>query len=165
METVDVAITFGESGHAGDRRRRAQSGSLDQTFKQELSFEVNYCWKVVAATCQSHRFVSRSTANPLYHVTSVFSSQAVADPPHVFNYCGQRPHAVMKTHFFLFSGVLSYSAIHKSWAFSKSKVGLGTCGPLARSRVMDLWSDDPEKPASPPARATRCIIAFKLQNL
>lgn len=47
------------------------------------------------------------------------------------------------------------SNIHKQFAFSKSKAMLGTCGPLDRARVMDLWSDDPDKPCSPPGRVSR----------
>lgn len=51
------------------------------------------------------------------------------------------------------------SSIHKDWRFSKCKAILGTLGPVTRARVMELMSDDADKPASPPARV---LCRFKL---
>ncbi|CAK9107673.1 unnamed protein product, partial [Durusdinium trenchii] len=51
------------------------------------------------------------------------------------------------------SCLLAVSPIHKNFAFIKSKAYLGTIGPVARARVMDLWTDDDARVCSPPGRA------------
>ena len=54
------------------------------------------------------------------------------------------------------------SPVHKSsFGWSKSKSLLGCIGPLDRARVMDLWSDDPDKGPSPPQR----VLGLKRQHL
>ena len=52
----------------------------------------------------------------------------------------------------LLRGLGCVSSVHKNFGFAKSKAMLGAIGPVARARVMDLWSDDPDRPASPPQR-------------
>ena len=56
-------------------------------------------------------------------------------------------------------GWLCYSGIHKQIAFSKSRCTLGTLGPVARCRVSELWSDDPDQPCSPPQRVTGLYLS------
>lgn len=53
------------------------------------------------------------------------------------------------------AGVLAISQVHsKSFGFSKSRALIsGTIGPCDRARVSDLWSFDPDRPASPAQRA------------
>lgn len=57
------------------------------------------------------------------------------------------------------------SNIHKEWRFSKSRAILGSIGPVTRARVMELVSEDADKPASPPARViwlNVCFVVLKL---
>lgn len=50
--------------------------------------------------------------------------------------------------------MIAFSSVHKAQAFAKCKgVMQGFLGPCARARVTDLWSFDPDKPASPAQRA------------
>ena len=50
--------------------------------------------------------------------------------------------------------------MHRACAFAKSKaVVQGYAGPVSRARVSDLWSLDPEKPASPAQRALCLSVA------
>lgn len=52
------------------------------------------------------------------------------------------------------SGLLCVSNIHKEFAFSRSKAAMcGVLGPVQRARVVELVSEDADKPPSPPARA------------
>ncbi|CAK9015071.1 unnamed protein product [Durusdinium trenchii] len=52
------------------------------------------------------------------------------------------------------SSLLCVSNIHKEFAFSRSKAAMcGVLGPVQRARVVELVSEDADKPPSPPARA------------
>ena len=53
------------------------------------------------------------------------------------------------------NALMCVSNVHAAFHFAKSKAMLGTVGPLNRARVMELISEDPDKPASPPARVSR----------
>lgn len=52
------------------------------------------------------------------------------------------------------SCLLCTGSIHRQPAFSRSRAALGALGPADRARVCELVSDDPERAASPPYRAT-----------
>ena len=57
------------------------------------------------------------------------------------------------------SGYLGGSSLHKNnFLFSKSSAMIGGLGPVSRARVMDLWSDDPEKQPSAPQRVPCCKV-------
>lgn len=53
------------------------------------------------------------------------------------------------------SCLLCTGQIHRTPAFSRSRAALGALGPADRARVCELVSEDPDKPPSPPVRATR----------
>ena len=56
------------------------------------------------------------------------------------------------------SPAMCVSSLHKSeYAFSKSKAILGSIGPVGRSRVSDLMTDDPETPPTPVQRVALMI--------
>ena len=50
-------------------------------------------------------------------------------------------------------GLMAVSSLHGSnFKFAKSRAMLGTLGPVARSRVSDLWSEQLDQPPSPAGR-------------
>lgn len=61
------------------------------------------------------------------------------------------------------NAMLAVSSIHKSFAFQKSRAMLGTVGPIGRARVLELMGEDPDKPASPPARVPLHNPMFSFQ--
>ena len=49
-------------------------------------------------------------------------------------------------------GFAAVSSVHKQHGFSRAKILLGALGPITRSRVCDLISDDADRPCSPAHR-------------
>ena len=60
--------------------------------------------------------------------------------------------------------MIALSSVHKNLPFSKSKaLQQGIVGPVDRARVVDLWSFDDDKPASPSQRVP-VLHSFFLQT-
>ena len=61
-------------------------------------------------------------------------------------------------------GIGAVSLVNKtSFAFKTSNAMSGIVGPVERSRVCELWSDDNERPCSP-AHSVACLIPRHQQN-
>ena len=57
------------------------------------------------------------------------------------------------------TGIAGVSQIHnKQFGFKNSTALLGTLGPVARARVNQLWTDNPELAPSPSVRAACCWL-------
>ena len=53
------------------------------------------------------------------------------------------------------SGLAAVPPVHRStFGFAKSKALLGLLGPVSRARVMDLWSDDLDRPPNTSQRVS-----------
>ena len=124
MEREDVSITFTDPGHAGDKRKRSQPC---------------FCAESLEAVLDNILFVDSCRSYLTTYLLTCFGSLA------------GMPICALSLSCEVNQGLLSMSSIHENPSFAKSRAALGFLGPLARARVLELWSDD-DKPCSPQGR-------------